>query len=53
MPHIYQSDIIIPQIHDNDGDENRKHTGMILIDLQNAFGTLDQKSLIEKMKCIC
>ena len=34
---------IIPQIHDNDGDENRKHTGMILIDLQNAFGTLDQK----------
>ena len=27
-------------------------TGMILIDLQKAFGTIDHKILIEKMKCI-
>ena len=32
--------------------ENRKHTGMILIDLQKAFDTLDHKILLDKMKCI-
>ena len=28
------------------------HTGMILIDLQKAFGTLHHDVLLEKMKCI-
>ena len=27
-------------------------TGMILIDSQNAFDTIDHKILIEKMKCL-
>ena len=31
--------------------ENGKHTGVILIDLQKAFGTLDHKILWSKMKC--
>ena len=34
------------------GAENGKHTGMILIDLQKAFHTLDHKLLLDKMKCI-
>ena len=34
------------------GDGNRKHTGMILIHLQSAFHTLDQRNIIEKLKCI-
>lgn len=32
--------------------ENRKYTCMYLIDLQNSFGTLDQKILLGKIKCI-
>ena len=32
--------------------ENGKHAGMILIDLQKAFDTLDLKILLEKRKCI-
>ena len=32
--------------------ENGKHTGMILIDLQKAFETLEHTSLLDKMKCI-
>ena len=32
--------------------ENGKHTGMMLIDLQKAFDTLDHKILLRKMKCI-
>ena len=32
--------------------ENGKHTGMILIDLQNAFYTLAHKVLLDKMKCM-
>ena len=32
--------------------ENGKHAGMILIDLQKAFDTLDLKMLLEKRKCI-
>ena len=31
--------------------ENGKYTGMILIDLQKAFDTLDHKILLDKMKC--
>ena len=34
------------------GAKNGKHTGMILIDLQNAFDTLVHKVLLDKMKCI-
>ena len=34
------------------GAENRKHFGMILIDLQKAFDTLDHTILLDKMKCI-
>ena len=29
--------------------ENGKHTGIILIDLQKAFETLDHKTLLDKM----
>ena len=34
------------------GAENGKHTGMILIDLQKAFDTIDRKTLLNKMKCM-
>ena len=34
------------------GADNGKHNGMILIDLQKAFDTLDHTILLEKMKCI-
>ena len=30
---------------------NGKHAGMILIELQKAFETLDHKILLDKMKC--
>ena len=44
----------MPQLTDMilNGAENGKHTGMILIDLQKAFDTLDPKILLDKMKCI-
>ena len=32
--------------------ENGKHSGMVLINLQNAFDTLDHTLLLEKIKCI-
>ena len=32
--------------------EKELHTGMILIDLQKAFGTLDHDILLEKMECM-
>ena len=32
--------------------ENGKHTGMILINLQKAFDTLDHTISFDKMKCI-
>ena len=34
------------------GSENGKHTGMILIDLQRAFDTLDHLILLDKTNCI-
>ena len=34
------------------GAENRKHTGMVLIDLQKTFNNLDHKILLEKIKWI-
>ena len=43
---IWLTDMIL------NGAENRKHTGMILIDLQKASDTLDHKILLDKMKCI-
>ena len=33
-------------------NENGKHTVMILINLQKAFGTLAQTILLDKMNCI-
>ena len=35
------------------GAVNGKHTGMILIDIQKVFGTLDHTILLDKIKCIC
>ena len=34
------------------GDEKEKQTGMALIVIQRVFDTLDQKILLDKMKCI-
>ena len=34
------------------GARNEKHTGMIVIDLHKANGTLDHKNLLDKMKGI-
>ena len=34
------------------GMDKRFHTGMILVDLQKAFGTLDLTILLQKMECI-
>ena len=35
------------------GAENAKHTGIIVVNLQKAFDTLDDTILLDKMKCIC
>ena len=32
------------------GMDKQRHTGMILVDLQKAFDTLDHRILLEKMK---
>ena len=50
----HSTDTCLPQLSDMilNGAENGKHTGMILIDLQKAFDTLDHKILLDKMKCI-
>ena len=32
--------------------DNGQHTGMILIDLQNAFDTLDANIFTKKMECV-
>ena len=34
------------------GARNEKHTGMMVIDLHKASGTLDHKTLLDKMKDI-
>ena len=34
------------------GFESGKSTGMILIDLQNGFDTLDHDIILDKMKCL-
>ena len=34
------------------GADNAKHSGIILIDLQQAFDTLNHTILLEKMNCI-
>ena len=34
------------------GAENGMYIDMILIDVQKAFGNLDHKMLLDKMKCI-
>ena len=50
----HSTDTCLPQLTDMilNCAENGKHTGMILIDLQKAFDTLDHKILLDKMKCI-
>ena len=50
----HSTDTCLSQLTDMtlNGAENRKLTGMILIDLENAFDTLDHKILLNKMKCI-
>ena len=62
LPYSYQSgfranrstDTSLSQLTDMilNSAENGKHTGMILIDLQKAFHTLDHKILSDKMRCI-
>ena len=48
------TDTCLPQLTDMilNGAENGNYTGMISIDLQKAFDTLDHKILFAKMKCI-
>ena len=50
----HSTDTCLPQLNDMilNGAENGKHTGMILIDLQKAFDTLDHHIFLEKMKYI-
>ena len=50
----HSTDACLPQLNDMilNGAENGKHTGMILIDLQKAFDTLDHHIFLEKMKYI-
>ena len=50
----YSTDIHLSYLMDKvrNGFEKGSLTGMILIDLQNAFDTIDHKILIEKMSCL-
>ena len=50
----HSTDICLSRLTDVilNGAENGKHTGIILIDLEKAFGTLDHTILLDKMKCI-
>ena len=49
----HSTDTCLSQLTDMilNGTENGKHTGMILVDLQKAFDTLDRNILFDKMKC--
>ena len=50
----HSKDTCLSQLTDMilNGAENGKRTGIILIDLQKAFDTLDHNILLDKMKCI-
>ena len=60
LPYMYQSgfrmnhstDLCLAQLIDfvATGMDKQMHTGMILVDLQKAFDTLDHGVLLEKMK---
>ena len=50
----YSTDICLSYLTDRlcNGFEKGLLTGMILIDLQKAFDTIDHSILLEKMKCL-
>ena len=50
----HSTDTCLSQLTDMilNGAENGKHTGIILIDIQKVFDTLDHKILLQKIKCI-
>ena len=49
----HSTDSCLSQLTDRilNGAENGRHMGMILIDLQKAFDTLEHKILLDKIKC--
>ena len=51
---IFYTDSCFAQLTDYiaKGMDKGKHTGMILIDLQKAFDTLDHDVLLKKMECL-
>ena len=50
----YSTDTCLSQLTDTilNGAKNGKHTGMVLVNFQKAFDTLDHKILLDKMECI-
>ena len=49
----HSNDFCLAQLTDfvSTGMDKQMHTGIILVDLQKAFNTLDHGVLLEKMKC--
>ena len=50
----FSTDTCLSYLHDKilKGFDKGEYTGMILIDLQKAFDTIDHKILLQKLKCI-